>query len=159
MGFWRNLKLFFLGPEKCRTIYELRAWAAGDPYKLKDYAKKFFLYKADETLKEDWLPAEEAFNRLQKDGDDCEAYAAVDHFCLDGYKRSHIVYVSNGTEAHAICVYENAGRWHYLDNHHHPDFDFRTIADCCRDVYSNVKIAYYCRWNGTRYVKGESIEL
>ena len=159
MGFWRNLKLFFLGPDKCKTLYELRNWAAGDPYKLKDYSKKFFRYKSDEGFLDDWLCPEEAFNRLQGDGDDCEGFTAVYQFCLDGYKRCHAVYVTNGMEAHAITVYEDRGRWHYLDNHYHPDFDFRSISDCCKDVFSNATIAFFMRWNGKRYVRGEKIDL
>jgi hypothetical protein len=159
MCFFRNLKTFFLGPDKCKTLDELREWAAGDTSKLREYSRKFFSYKKDESLATDWLPARIAFNNLQGDGDDCEGFVAVWQYFLDGYKRAHIVVVSNGVEAHAIMVYEDNGRWLYMDNNYRPGFEFRSIADCCRDVYSNLKTAYYYRWNGTRYVKGEKVEI
>ena len=163
-SFWINLRRFFLGPEKFKTLNELREYAAGDPWKLAEYARYHWGNVSIGVDKENWQHPEDAFNEFSHyqpihDSLNCDDYAVIYDYCLDGYKTKHLIYIVSKIGAHAICVFADGNEWRYLSNQRVMPYRFKTIADICRDVYSHPTMAFFKVWNGKKYVFGEKIDL
>lgn len=167
MGFWENLKIAIFGEPKAKTIHELRT-RNYTPRKLLDYGIKWFIPKDRKLDIENFNNPEKAFEQLQarddeniKDAINCDDESVVYFYCLDGRYYCSLVYVANSQkdEAHAFCMVNDNGTLYRLDNWHLALYPFWRVKDIIHDVYSKPKCAFYMRWNGSRFVKGEDIPL
>lgn len=156
MGFWEGLKIAIFGLPRANTIQELRD-RDYTPQQLKDYAITHWTYKRDGSIREDWLPPDVAFSRLQKEGDDCDGWAVVFWYVLSKRYLAKLIYVTNGEEAHAACIYQESGKWFYLDNIRRVLYPFKLISDLISDIYSNATYCRYYDWKKDKFVPGEIV--
>lgn len=142
------------GEPKAKTLRELRD-RDYSPEQLKDYSLTHWRYRADESLKEDWLPPDVAFSRLQAEGEDCDGYAVVFWYCLSRRYLAKLLYIADGKQAHAVCIYQKDGKWFYIDNIRRYLFGFKSIGDICTDVFSGALYSRFYDWKETRFIAGE----
>jgi len=166
MGFWDGLRRFFCGWEKARDLEHLCSMVKNAD-ELIDYAKQHFIYKERKLDVVNWLPPEQAFIALHvpddtrvKDSVNCDDCSSVEWYVLGriGYD-ARLIYVANDKTAHAIVLYEVKGKYRYCDSHYHPQWDFNSVQEILRDVYSHPTRAYFMRWDGKKFVKGEDIAI
>ena len=161
---WTGFRRSLFGWEKFKTLddFILNCNTIDDAF---EYGREHFEWEEDVKPVDEWQEPHKAFLALQTEEtpSDCDDFATVFHaFLIAKGVQAKCVYVARPIkykEAHAIVVYPKSGKYQYIDNFFRPRFEFKSIKDICKDVFSDATYACYVNWDGKAYKYGERIWL
>lgn len=143
LAWWQKFWCYMGLPTRVETIGEL-IYNYPSPELLDIYAKRFFKYTPDGGPQDELYKLKEAWERFGNGiGNDCEEYARIFWEVLRNKYNCFQAWVFPTTgDGHAVCVYEENGRWKHISNWGISRGSFPDLKSLWTSVYPNAARAY-----------------
>lgn len=130
-------------PTKCETIDEL-IFNYPSPQLLDIYAQRFFKYTPDGGPKDEMYTLKEAWERFKNGtGNDCEEYARIFYEVLRNKYNCFMAWAFPPFgEGHAVCVFEENGRWRHISNWGIVKGSYKNLDELWFSIFPNVGTVY-----------------